>query len=61
MMGSDDSDGGSATPPGEGNKGVMSGDRDGEATGALAPGKRAGAAEIVETFLCRSDAKANEE
>ena len=59
IVGTDDSDGGTASPPGEGNSGEMSGDRAGEYTGA--PGKTAGAAEIVETLIFNSDAKANEE
>lgn len=60
MVGSDDSEGGSVTPPGEGNRGVMSGDRAGENRGAL--GKTAGAAEIVETFLiAAADANADVE
>lgn len=61
MVGSDDSEGGSATPPGEGNKGVMSGDRAGEDTGTL--GNNAGAAEMVETLVLMFslDAMANEE
>jgi hypothetical protein len=60
MVGSDDSEGGSVTPPGEGNRGVMSGDRAGENRGT--PGKTAGAAEIVETFLLgASDANADED
>jgi hypothetical protein len=59
MIGSDDSEGGSVTPPGEGNRGVMSGDRAGENRGAL--GKTAGAAEIVETFLVAADASADED
>lgn len=59
IVGTDDSDGGTALPPGEGNSGEMSGDRAGEYTGA--PGKTAGAAEIVETLIFNSDAKANEE
>ncbi|XP_041022550.1 uncharacterized protein LOC121263623 [Juglans microcarpa x Juglans regia] len=61
MVGSDDSDGGSATPPGEGNKGLMSGERAGEDTGAL--GNNAGAAEMVETLVLMFslDAMANEE
>jgi hypothetical protein len=58
IVGSDDSDGGSASPLGDGNSGLMSGDRAGEYTGA--PGKTAGAAEIVETFICSSVAEANE-
>lgn len=59
IVGSDDSEEGRATPPGEGNKGLMSGDRTGGDAGAL--GKIAGAAEIVETFIFRADAEANEE
>lgn len=50
-MGKEDSLGESSEPPGEGNRGVMSGDKaGGEAEGAS--GNNAGAAEIVEVDNC---------
>lgn len=55
-MGNEDSLGESTEPPGEGNRGVMSGDKaGGEANGES--GNNAGAAEIVEVWNCSSSAK----
>lgn len=51
IVGNEDSLGESSAPPGEGNRGLMSGDKaGGEAKGA--PGSNAGAAEIVEVGNC---------
>lgn len=47
MVGRDDSAGESGTPPGEGNKGEISGDKVGEEDRG-APGSNAGAADILE-------------
>ncbi|KAJ7977495.1 Major capsid protein [Quillaja saponaria] len=58
MGNEEDSLGEKATPPGEGNRGVISGDIV-EATGAT--GKTAGAADIVEICIVSLDAKANEQ
>lgn len=56
IVGNEESLGESTEPPGEGNRGVMSGDNaGGEANGES--GNNAGAAEIVEVWNCGSSAK----
>lgn len=56
IVGSEESLGASSEPPGEGNRGVISGDSGGEDIGGF--GSNAGAAEIVEAgMLARGEEK----
>lgn len=48
MVGSEDSAGESGTPTGEGNRGVISGEREGEGEDRGGLGRYAGEAEMVE-------------
>lgn len=61
MMGSDESDGASGSPPGDGNRGTISGDRAGDTDGEGASGSNAGAAEMVETLKAGSKGKASDD